>query len=280
MPRFALRLVQLPGGAMWLPGERIPCVAFDLSGKNSTYWSTFDAAPVSWAIADNRVLREVGASIDAAEWVLLGELARGANQLKGKDRPMVLPADKLPTELRYPNQRFGVELAWDERGQPHVVPVIPRVTSPAQVPDADGRMPRRRLDFEPDRRHARRHNEIYRRGDPAVAAHGRGDRNAAGGRWRTVRPQWTVLGSRSYGPQVKESHESSRDWNTMPQGRSSIGEPSSGSLMITPPMLGPPQSVPCRGNVYRPRSDPRRRPSVFTGPFSRRGRGVRLNTSD
>src|SRR5687767_8780233 len=72
-------------------------------------------------------LREVGASIDAAEWVLLGELARGANQLKGKDRPMVLPADKLPTELRYPNQRFGVELAWD--------------------------------------RHARRHNEIYRRGD-------------------------------------------------------------------------------------------------------------------
>jgi hypothetical protein len=74
-------------------------------------------------------LREVGASIDAAEWVLLGELARGANQLKGKDRPMVLPADKLPTELRYPNQRFGVELAWDERGQPHVspqaVPVFP-----------------------------------------------------------------------------------------------------------------------------------------------------------
>ena len=81
-------------------------------------------------------MREVGASIDAAEWVLLGELARGANQLKGKDRPMVLPADKLPTELRYPNQRFGVELAWDERGQPHVspqaVPVIPRVTSPAR----------------------------------------------------------------------------------------------------------------------------------------------------
>lgn len=74
-----------------------------------TYWSTFDAAPVSWATADKRVLREVGASIDAAEWVLLGELARGANQLKGKDRPMVLPADKLPTELRYPNQRFGVE---------------------------------------------------------------------------------------------------------------------------------------------------------------------------
>lgn len=113
-------------------------------------------------------MREVGASIDAAEWVLLGELDRGANQLKGKDRPMVLPADKLPTELRYPNQRLGVELAWDERGQPHVspqaVPVFPRVTSPAQVPDADGRMPRRRLDFEPDRRHARRHNEIYRRG--------------------------------------------------------------------------------------------------------------------
>jgi uncharacterized protein DUF3239 len=116
VPRFALRLVQLPGGAMWLPGERIPCVAFDLSGKNSTYWSTFDAASVSWATADKRVLREVGASIDAAEWVLLGELARGAIQLKGKDRPMVLPADKLPTGLRY---RISAS-AWDERGQPHV----------------------------------------------------------------------------------------------------------------------------------------------------------------
>lgn len=229
-------------------------------------------------------LREVGASIDAAEWVLLGELARGANQLKGKDRPMVLPADKLPTELRYPNQRFGVELAWDERGQPHVSPQAVPVFPPGHLASAG--TGRRRADApaavglraRPSARpQAQRDLPAWR---PAVAAHGRGDRNAAGARWRTVRPQWTVVGSRSYGPQVKESHESSRDWNTMTQGRSSIGEPSSGSLMITPPVLGPSRSVPCRGNVYRPRSDPRRRPSVFTGPFSRRGRGVRLNTSD
>ncbi|SDN46777.1 Protein of unknown function [Allokutzneria albata] len=165
VPRFALRLVQLPGGAMWSPGERIPCVAFDLSGKKSAYWSNFDAAPVSWAIADAQVLREVGSSIDAAEWVLLGDLAHGAGQLKGKDRPMVLPADKLPTELRYPRQRFGIELAWDDRGQPHVspeaVPVFPLIRGTAWSPKNG----QRRLDFQPDRGHARRYNEIYRRGD-------------------------------------------------------------------------------------------------------------------
>ncbi|MEU3647262.1 hypothetical protein AB0E59_28035 [Lentzea sp. NPDC034063] len=141
-------------------------------------------------------MREVGASIDAAERVLLGE-------------------------LRYPNQRFGVELAWDERGQPHVspqaVPVFPRVTSPAQVPDADGRMPRRRLDFEPDCRHARRHSEIYRRGDRpwlrTVAV--TGTLLAVGGALFVLSGQWR--GSRSYGPQVKESHESSRDWNCRPR---------------------------------------------------------------
>ncbi|MFB9904890.1 DUF3239 domain-containing protein [Allokutzneria oryzae] len=196
VPRFALRLVQLPGGAMWSPGERIPCVAFDLSGKNSAYWSNFDAAPVSWATADKHVLREVGTSIDAAEWVLLGDLARSASQLKGKDRPMVLPADKLPTELRYPRQRFGVELAWDERGQPHIspqaVPVFPQITSPAPPPRPDGKLADRRLDFEPDRGHARKFNEIYRRGDRpwllTVAAGGA--LLVAAGVWFVLDGQW------------------------------------------------------------------------------------------
>ncbi|WP_211294280.1 hypothetical protein, partial [Lentzea kentuckyensis] len=40
-----------------------------------------------------------------------------------------------------------------------------RADGRAQSPTAAGAPARRRLDFEPDRRHARRHNEIYRRGD-------------------------------------------------------------------------------------------------------------------